>query len=908
MSSMLRAAMRFAVCLFAAAELDAVDLGAQPAAQSGTGVVEGRVVDAASGDPLPGARVVVTGLATEASTDRDGNFRLSGVPAGDRTVVVTYLGRSDTLVETKVVAGGTHKLDVKMGLVAFEETVNVQAELILAAQERALNQQKTAPSISNIVSADQIGSFPDRNAAETTQRIPGVSITKDQGEGRYVNIRGTEPRLNSMMIDGQRIPSPDPLIRQVAVDVVPSELLQAIEVSKALTPDMDGDAIGGSVNLVMKQAPEKLRVYGAVGGGFNSLLSTYDQNNYSLTAGRRFSGGRFGVVGSGSGSEVNRGNQDLEMVYTPTLGLNELNPRWYQVHRRRVGFTGAFDMKPGSDSSYTVRGVYNRFIDDHENRQRVRWAVANRRVDRELRDRTHIERIASLSFGATRIVGGSTTIDYQLLGAYSDQFDPLTTTTTFRHTNVNYAPNVSATTIDPNNIQANPSGETLANFNFLQQLLAINFAKDRDVVASANVRTPLSASSAATSFVKFGFKYRDKSKGRNRNENTFTSATQLKLANYLETGFDLPPYLDGRYELSPYISQSLVANLPTLPGTLTRNHARDAEEFDGTEKTTAAYAMAEIYFGPKLFLLPGVRYEHSAEDFVGRNVRFAPGTGAWLGTDPIGTAASYGVVLPGAHLRYAVTPNSNLRFAVTRSLARPNYYDAVPYRAQDDNAQTIAVGNAGLRPTTSWNIDAMGEHYFKSVGVVSAGVFYKKLADYIYSYTLQQQIGALQYQVTQPLNGDAATLHGIEVALQNQLRFLPSPFNGIGVYANYTFTDSTATFPNHAGSSTLPGQSKHIGNVAASYEKAGFSGRVSVNFHGSYIDIVGADNTQDRFYDSNSQLDVSFAQKLTRNLRLYANGLNLNDSPLRYFQGVTDRPLQEERYRWWMDFGVKVEF
>ena len=146
---------------------------------------------------------------------------------------------------------------------------------------------------------------------------------------------------------------------------------------------------------------------------------------------------------------------------------------------------------------------------------------------------------------------------------------------------------------------------------------------------------------------------------------------------------------------------------------------------------------------------------------------------------------------------------TNLRFAVTRTLARPNYYDALPYRAQDDNASTVVVGNADLRPTTSWNVDVLAEHYFKSVGVVSAGVFYKQLNDYIYIYTLQQQINGVQYQVTQPLNGESATLRGLEVALQNQLRFLPSPFDGIGVYANYTFSDSTAQFPNHSGDSTL---------------------------------------------------------------------------------------------------------
>src|SRR6185295_3003658 len=110
--------------------------------------------------------------------------------------------------------------------------------------------------------------------------------------------------------------------------------------------------------------------------------------------------------------------------------------------------------------------------------------------------------------------------------------------------------------------------------------------------------------------------------------------------------------------------------------------------------------------------------------------------------------------------------------------------------------------------------------------------------------------------------------------------------DGIGVYANYTFSDSTAHFPQHSGDSTLPGQSRHVGNLAASYEKYGFSGRASINFHGSYIDIVGADNTQDRFYDTNRQFDFSASQKITGNLHGYVNLLNLNDSLLRYFQSV----------------------
>jgi len=873
-----------------------------------SGAIEGRVVDASSGEPLPGARVIVTGMAGEAASDRDGRFRVTAVPAGQQSVVVTYLGRNDAVLDVTVTAGASARLEIKLSPLAFSETVTVTAvALILESQEKALNQQRTAPNITNVVSADQIGLFPDRNAAETTQRIPGVSITKDQGEGRYVNVRGTEPRLNSMMIDGQRIPSPDPLIRQVAVDVVPSELLQSIEVSKALTPDQDSDSIGGSVNLVMKQAPQTFRLYGSAGGGYNDMLSHWRQNNFSVTTGRRFRGNALGAIASLSASETNRGNQDMEVVYTPLLTVNELNPRWYQVHRNRVGATGAFDVRRSGNASFTVRAVFNRFEDDHENRQRVRWAVANRRIDRELRDRTHIERITSLSVTGNRLIGAHTALDYQIVGAYSDQFDPLTTTTTFRHTNITYSPNVTLTSIDPNNIQVNPQGEVLTNYNFQQQLLATNFSKDRDLVGAVNVRTPLSMASGQTTLLKFGGKFKDKRKGRNRNERTFTSSTQLKLTNYLETGFDLRPFLDGRYNLEPFISQNLVSGISSLPGTFTRNRARDAEEFDGTERITAAYAMAEIFAGPKLYVLPGVRYEYTWDDFTGRDVRFSP-TGAWTGTSPLQAKASYHDVMPAFHVRYAVTPNTNLRFAATRTLARPNYYDAVPYRSQNDTDFTVTRGNADLSPTRSWNLDVLGEHYFKSVGVVSAGVFFKRLTDYIYVFRTQETINGVQYQVTQPLNGEAATLRGVEVALQNQLRFLPPPLDGIGLYANYTFADSTAAFPDRVGDSTLPGQSRHVGNVAVSYEKAGFSGRAAVSFHGAYIDAVGASSRFDRYYDTNSQVDVSLNQRVTRHVRLYVDALNLNDSLLRYYQGVPDRVLQEEHYRWTLNFGVKLDF
>ena len=757
-----------------------------------------------------------------------------------------------------------------------------------------------------MVSADQIGSFPDPNAAETTQRIPGITITKDQGEGRYVSVRGTEPRLNAMMIDGERIPAPDPLLRQVALDVVPSELLQAIEVSKTLTPDVDADSIGGSVNLVMKQAPEKLRVMGRLGTGYNFLQDSYGQNNYSVTGGSRFDGGKAGLIFSLAGSETNRANNDVEVSYTPALGIADFDPRYYEVNRRRIGTTAAVDVKGPNASLYTFRGVFNRFVDDHERRNRLRERVSSRRLERERRDRTHIERIASGSFDGRLLVGRSD-LDFRALVAYSDQTDPLTMTTTFRQSNVNFAPNVSADAIDPGNIQPNPLNQDINLSTFNSQVRATNYAKDQDIVGALNLRTPLGSGGQSVSFLKYGLKVRGKTKGRTRNEITITTPSTLRLTDFLQTGSPARSFLDGLYDLTPFIDQSAVARIPDLVTTTSvKNHARDAEEFDGTETTTAAYAMGEFYVNGRITIVPGLRYEYTSADYTGRDVHFAP-NGTWLGTEPVQSKSTYGVPLPSFQVRYALDRNTNLRTAITRSLARPNYYDTVPYHAQDEAAATVSLGNPDLQPTDSWNVDVLAERYLSTVGVVSAGYFYKHLRNYIYVYTFNEAIDGLPYTATQPQNGDAATVQGVELALQNQLSFLPPALKGIGVYANYTFTDSDAAIPGHEGS-RLPGQSRHVGNVAVSYERFGFSGGAAINFHGSYVDQIGATNLLDRYYDRAKQLDFSAQQKVTRNLRLYFEALNVNDALLRYYQGVPERTLQEEHYRWWTNFGVRFEF
>jgi TonB-dependent receptor len=337
------------------------------------------------------------------------------------------------------------------------------------------------------------------------------------------------------------------------------------------------------------------------------------------------------------------------------------------------------------------------------------------------------------------------------------------------------------------------------------------------------------------------------------------------------------------------------------------DHTRDSEDFDVKEDVASVYGMAELYVGTKMMILPGLRYEHTSSVYHGNDVLFNA-SGGWVATVPTTGTHDYGTVLPSVNVRYAFNDSTNLRAAATRSLARPNYRDLVPYRSFDDSANTLQLGNPDLRPTLSWNADIMAEKYLQSIGIVSAGFFYKDLKDYIYTYTFPQVINGETFQTTQPQNGDAAWIRGMELAFQSQLSSLPGPLAGIGVYANYTLANSHAVFPARPEAATLPGQSRNVGNVSVSYERYGFSGRLAVNFNGSFIDQVAASSGLDRFYDAHTQVDFSASQRVTNNVRAYLDVINMNNALLRYYQGTADRPLQEEHYRWWLGFGVKVDW
>ncbi|MGH7460805.1 MAG: TonB-dependent receptor domain-containing protein [Longimicrobiales bacterium] len=328
-----------------------------------------------------------------------------------------------------------------------------------------------------------------------------------------------------------------------------------------------------------------------------------------------------------------------------------------------------------------------------------------------------------------------------------------------------------------------------------------------------------------------------------------------------------------------------------------------SNNYDIDERVTAGYAMTELQLTPALMLLPGVRYEHTKATAIGYD--FDPD--AETLTEQRGEK-NYGRFFPMVHLRYALSSGTNLRASFTNTIARPNFVDLVPYRIRDD--EDLAIGNPDLDPTTARHFDLLLEHYDQRIGVLTAGLFYKQLTDPIFVFTEDNTLGG---ETEQPRNGESGTIRGIELAAQKQLRFLPAPFNGLGLFANYTYTDSEAELPG-GRKARLQGQADHVFNTALSYDRRGFTGQISLNYHDDYVDEYGGDSGdpderfEDIYVDRRLQLDFSASQRVNGRATIFLELINLTNEPYRAFQGVGERPIQMEYYERWGRLGVRYSW
>src|SRR5690554_6419339 len=340
-----------------------------------SGVISGEVTDAYDGFALPGASLYIEDSNRYTVSDQNGGYQFLDVPEGTYTVYVEYIGYTTEFGEIVVESGKTARLNFQMliGDNTLEELVIVGD--FLRGQAKALNQQKNNNNITNIISSDQVGRFPDANVGDALKRVPGITMQNDQGEARNIIIRGLSPELNSVTLNGDRIPSAEGDNRNVQMDLIPSDMISTIEVNKTLTPDMDADAIGGSVNLITRASPNGERISATLAGGYAPIR---EKGNYTagLVYENRFFDNKLGAVFSASYNNNNFGSDNIEAEWKEgekgQVYIGEKDIRKYDVQRVRRSFALALDYNLDSNNTLFLNSMYN-WRDDRENRYRVRY-------------------------------------------------------------------------------------------------------------------------------------------------------------------------------------------------------------------------------------------------------------------------------------------------------------------------------------------------------------------------------------------------------------------------------------------------------------------------------------------------------------------------------------------------------
>lgn len=939
--------------------------------QAQSGNIQGTITDE-NGIYVPGANVYIESLVKGAISNFDGKFTLVGIPEGSYTLKVTYMGYSDVEQEVQVSAGETTPVSIVLVSSNMElDEVQVSA-YGLSGQSKALNTQRNNMNITNVVSTDQIGKFPDANIGDAVKRIPGITMQVDQGEARNIIVRGLSPQLNSVTLNGSRVPSAESDNRNVQMDLIPSDMIQTIEVNKAVTPDMDADALGGSVNLVTRTAPQGFRVSATAGSGVNFITNKRILNG-SFLIGDRTNDGKFGWMVSATindndfGSDNVEAEWDNEFEYNtgeedeegePILEETEVNPytnvneqRTYLVQRVRRSFSANLDYQINPNNNIYLKTMYN-WRDDRENRFRLeqeildgedievgdftlnngsltRFPVEVKRQSkggiaggRNKNARLEDQRMQNYTLGGNHLFG-SLKVDW--MAAYAKASEERLNEryaeyeTEYIINNDNSDPRYPImTAADPNDF------DNLSGFEFGEITNENQYTEEEDVNFFANFELPADFFGNGGT-LKFGARGRFKSKLRNNDffeydlEDLYPTLADVPVKSYTD-----PDFLAGeKYQAGTFASEEWLGALD-----LNASNGEAVEDeylpgnFDIKEDVWAGYAMFNQKLTDKLSVLAGLRVENTKLETEGNRVVYIEededaGIEEGIEVQAVSDENSYTNVLPGVHFKYDLNNSTVLRFAWTNTLARPNYEDMIPRAEIIYEDSEVVVGNPDLDPTTSMNFDLNAEHYFESVGIISGGVFYKEINDFIYTFITEAPndaygAGTAGYDVFQPLNGDSASIFGAEVSFQRQLDFLPGFARNFSIYLNYTYLSSSADgIRNEDGDERtdldLPNTAPNMFNGSLGYADKRFSARLSANFSDSYIDEIGGNAFEDRYYDTQFFLDFNASYAINSNLRLYADVNNITNQPLRYFQGVKDRTQQMEFYDIRFTFGLKYD-
>jgi TonB-dependent receptor len=914
-----------------------------------SGNIRGTITDE-NGLGLPGANVHFENQSWAVPSDVNGEYVMMNIPEGDYVLIISYIGYESISKPISVTTGNTSILNFTLtpGVLIGEEVIVVGDRI--KGQAKAINQQKQNTNITNIVAADQIGRFPDANIGDALKRIPGITMQGDQGEARNILIRGFAPQLNAVRLNGERIPSAEGDNRNVQLDLIPSDMIQTIEVNKAVTPDMEADAIGGAVNLVTRAAPGALRLSGTLASGVN-LLTNKPIWTGSLIAGDRFANDKLGVILSASVNDHVFGSQNIEPswaneVESPiteedievTPFIEEIEIRDYEVRRLRQSYSLGLDYRLNPNHTLYVQGIYNT-RNDWENRFGLVYSDLEPLFEdgteniigyegesaRQLKGGDAAAKNSRLEEQRSKIFSlrgdhlfGKLGLDWQATYADASEKKPNERYLTYALDDVIPVTMDVSDPMFPNITPVNAGDIDPGNYELDELTEENGDTKEADFNLRADFNLPILFNDNRGLF-KFGGRLKLKNKDRNNNFFEYGALTDdyETLSAIPTTDRTDPDFLPGsQYVLGSFQTPEFMGGLDLKNPALFEEEDLPGEYLPGNYKAnetiTAGYLMVDQKLNDKLTLIAGVRIENTNIEYTGNEVLDEEELIA-----EVTAKDQYTNVLPGINLRYAFSDNLVLRASWTNTLSRPNYYDLVPYRNIIEEDEEISAGNANLEPITSTNYDVNLEKYFASVGLISGGVFYKRVNDFIYTFVNEEYVddditGGEEWTFFQPLNGGTANVYGFECAFQRQLDFLPGALKGLGIYLNYTYTGSSADgIRNGDGDPRegldLPGAVPHLFNASLSFETKKLVVRISGNYAHDYLDEVGDNAFTDRYYDRQFFLDANASYAFTPNLRFFAEGNNLTNQPLRYYQGIRDRTQQLEYYNARFNFGIKFD-
>lgn len=874
----------------------------------------GTVTDQNNSVKFEGALVEIKELGIKTVTSRDGSFRFDNLQSGNYTLEITYLGMPKKEFSLTVTKDKDVNSTYKIGSTDELEEVVVFAQR--SAQADAINRQKNAKNLKSIVSADSIGQFPDQNAAEALQRLPGMFIQRDQGEGRFVGIRGIDPNLNNVTINGANIPAPEAGVRSVAMDVIPSELIQGLEVSKTVTPDMDADAIGGSVEV------KSLSAFDRIGQTFSVTAQTSYSDLEQATS-PKFSGSYTNIFDLNSGQqlglatavsyfkrefgsdniETDGGWMDVELEDAETeqdvelFGAEEIEQRKYQITRERLGFALNLDFVASVTSQYYLRTLYSEFSDD-EYRQRNEYKfekgnlanysstslqVVEGEMDRDTKDRYEEQSILSA------VIGGENRIDdwlveYNVSFSESQEEEPDRVDVAFagEELTLSYLSTGPIPNLVTNNLD-------MSQFELDEIETNDNLTEDQETSVRFDATKNIELFNTQGKF-KLGFKHRDREKFNRIDVKIYDGGfDDVSAADFAaaQPDWQLGNFGPGlnRGQITNYVRNNL--NQFELNSNES-SVASQGESYTTEETITSAYAMVDLDFD-KLNLVAGLRYEST--DFTTQGNRVTLDVNEDTESETVATenwkvSKDYDHLFPSVNIKYDVSEKLVIRAAYSETLSRPNFGDSAAFQVievetEDGETERKAeVGNPELEPFESSNLDFSVEYYPGQIGVLSAGLFYKDIDNFIISAEVQDNGQWAGFEeVVQHINGGSADITGVELAWNKSFD------SGLVLSTNATFTDA---------SDELPSQSDKIANFTVGYETNDISARLSTSYKSEAF--LFQDAKRDVYEDAHTQVDLNIKYYVSDKSFIYLNAVNLTDEAYYLYHGNSNFNYQYEEY------------